>query len=109
MNDALVEDAGNLFVVGWLIGTVGIGCGIVLMASPSWFFLGLFLGLILVASVLLVTAIILVAHELGGLNLILEHSAYRDPSKQRVNGRWVQVDDPEDLVGQLEELQEASR
>lgn len=44
------------------------------------------------------------------LGLVLSKSKFKDPRYARMNGRWVKVDNTEDLIGQLEELvEEASR
>jgi len=115
MNDRNIKAAGNLFVLGWFLGTGGILCGVVLFASPSWFFLTLFLALVTAGSVTSVTAIMLVAAELGGfralVDRVLRHAAFRDPTKKRINGRSVCESDSEteQMLHSLEELQEASR
>ena len=44
------------------------------------------------------------------IDFLVNNSKFKDPRYARINGRWVKVDNTEELIGQLEELQqEASR
>ena len=44
------------------------------------------------------------------VDLLVNSSKFKDPRYARINGRWVKVDNTEQMIGQLEELQqEASR
>jgi hypothetical protein len=116
MNDEIVKRAGNLFVAGLVLGMGGLAIGVVFLAEPSQFMLGLFAGQMVFASIFLSVAVAIIARELGGLralsDLIMEHSAFRDPKKKRINGRWAHESDreAEQMLHSLEELQqEASR
>ena len=43
------------------------------------------------------------------LGRIARKSKFKDPRYARINGRWVKVDDHQEMTGQLEDLQEGLR